>query len=115
MEQTANVISLTEHRTRKVLDQCRTLVMLPLNADTRRRLTALVDNPTPATWDAAHSVIINGRNTLWQALIDHTSFRTGIFLDQWTHVPTPAETLAAITAAVNEPAPEWEDEHLSLV
>ena len=46
----------------------------PLGSDQLARLAAVIDNPTEATWDDAHSIILNGSVglglTLWQAVCE---------------------------------------------
>ena len=73
--------------------------------DIQKRLQAVMDNPTPETWDDAHSIIIGGRNfrTLWQAvLIIDPSFQRSAPYDMDTHttkwrtVPSKETIRAAI-------------------
>lgn len=45
-----------------------------LRPETRERLLRLIADPSPATWDDAHSAILNASvglgRTLWQAMLD---------------------------------------------
>lgn len=129
METLAPVTSLAQHRLNRLLDRCRNGFLQPLSATTRARLEALIEAPSQETWDDAKSIIINGRNTVWQALIDHTEFRTDgprhVVEDfgampfrgstvrvtgAWNSVPTPEQLLVAIAGAVDEPAAAWMDD-----
>ena len=62
------------------VDDCRNLFG-PLSTDCRRRLEAVLRNPTPRTWDNAYSLIVcpHKMTTLWQAWIsvDDTAPRRG--------------------------------------
>jgi hypothetical protein len=80
-----------------------------LDADCQARLQAVMDNPTPETWDNAYSLIIGGRNfrTLWQAvlIIDPTYLTSGTPVkigetitpeQKWSRVPSKETIRAAI-------------------
>ena len=82
-----------------------------LQPDIRKRLQAVIDNPTERTWDNAHSIIVrwgNSRvNTLWQAVIavDPSFPRTGPRTDQrgrkiegWSRIPDRNTILKALLA-----------------
>lgn len=83
----------------------------PLSAEVRARLDAVVSDPTPETWDDAHSIILSrkGFTTLWQAVIreDPTFPRTGPTTDArgkqltpWPAIPSTDLLIRAINAAV---------------
>ena len=43
----------------------------PLGPDMRRRLRSAMLDPSPATWDDAHTVLVTPTRTLWQVMLDH--------------------------------------------
>lgn len=56
----------------QLIDQA-TNLLGPLSLETRLRLRRLMLNPSCATWDDAHTIVVNGEGlgkTLWQALLD---------------------------------------------
>lgn len=74
----------------------------------RRRLRALMVNPSQETWDDAHSIIVGPHTTLWQAIlvVDPTFPKTGAATDQvgnvvrpWPRVPAPDLVIRAIQFA----------------
>lgn len=75
--------------TTALVDQCRN-VFGTLSDDCRRRLEAVIDNPSQATWDAAYSIIIDGNfGTLWQAWcqIDVAAPRSKPHDAEWPVIP----------------------------
>ena len=80
-----------------------------LGEDVRARLWAVVDNPTEATWDDAHGIILNrdvGLGlTLWQAVIavDPTYPKSGRMDDdlitRFDRIPSQHTLLQAISYA----------------
>lgn len=89
------------------LDRCTTLLGQPLTNDVRGRLHRLWDSPTPETWDAAYSVVLNDRGaTIWQAVTlttaDHA--RPLIIGDRdgrrlWSNVPDRPSIYTALQYA----------------
>lgn len=77
----------------------------PLKAPLRARLFAVIDNPTQATWEDAHSIIVSvdqGWLTLWQAALRFTAYNvTSKGCDApWPSIPTREQIAAALTAAL---------------
>jgi hypothetical protein len=79
------------------IDYCRNMFG-PLNDECRKRLEAVLRNPTARTWDNAYSLIVgaDGFMTLWQAWIavDPLAPLTGKLTDQhgrviegWSRIP----------------------------
>jgi hypothetical protein len=82
-----------------------------LDDECMARLRACLDDPTPATWDEAHSLIVNGTTgrTLWQAwvAVDPSAPRTGGAIDwpaaqRWPRVPDKFTLYRALLHAINE-------------
>lgn len=77
-----------------------------LGPDLRRRLEAVINDPTPETWDDAHSLILNGDTwvTLWQAvLVADPSFPRSKPTDEpWAAVPTRQTLITALRLAVRD-------------
>lgn len=88
-----------------------------LRPETRGRILALLANPSPDTWDDAHSIILNGSRgmglTMWQAMIGvdetcpvsgapYTPDTTPLTPEQrWDgYAPDPFLVLAALQAAI---------------
>lgn len=79
-----------------------------LSDENRKRLLALVADPSPATWDAAHGIVLGGSldSTLWCAMreVDLTCPRrdapagkTSTPASRWNgYTPDPMLVLAAI-------------------
>jgi len=70
-----------------------------LDQEIKRRLRAVIVNPTSATWDDAHSILITPRSTLWQAVCaaDPDYPKVGPRLgDPWPVVPSRDTILNAI-------------------
>lgn len=121
----AIITDITTARRRRdlnvLLDRCRNGLDQPLTEDTRDRIVELVADPSEQTWDAAHGVFVDGRTTLWQALLAHTRYRHGAAPQDrvtdagfepfrppqiarvrgWEKVPTPTQVLAAIGAQLD--------------
>lgn len=86
----------------------------PLNPHVRARLFALVDEPTPATWDDAHSILLRSslrRGTVWQAILEidptfpdqgQVTDADGKVVRPWPRIPDPDLVLRAIEHAVAE-------------
>jgi len=88
-----------------------------LGPDLRARLLALIAGPSPATWDDAHSIILNGSvgmgRTLWQAMLrvdpacptssaSYTPGDTMTPAERWQgYAPDALTVLAAIRWAVS--------------
>lgn len=74
----------------------------------RRRLFAVVDNPSQETWNDAHSLIITdvavglGSVTLWENVLATSRYdvRTKIADAPWPSIPTRVELIAALQQAV---------------
>lgn len=91
-----------------------------LNTDVRERLIAVIVDPSPDTWHAAHSIVLNagaGRLTLWQAMreVDPNCPDRGAPVPvgktqpppivRWCgYTPDPMRVLAALRAAVAKAA-----------
>lgn len=78
----------------------------PLVPELRARIDALIEDPTPATWDDAYTIIVNGDTftSLWQAVLHvDPSFPARINNGtwRWQTAPTREVVLAALHAAVN--------------
>lgn len=86
-----------------------------LDADCQGRLQAVIDNPTPETWDEAYSLIIGGRGfgTLWQAVLkaDPTYLTSAAPCEfgktlkpseKWSRVPSSKTIKAAIKLVAEE-------------
>lgn len=83
----------------------------PLKPEIRKRLLAVLKNPTQATWSNAYSIILRndtGRvSTLWQfwILIDTTAPRVGpsyddsMKLGRWARIPSQEELFWILRAA----------------
>lgn len=74
-----------------LLDRAANMFGSPIPADNRARIFAAIDNPTPETWRAARSSMVNPTITLWQAAI-----ATG--LDTYA-VPSPSDIIQALEVA----------------
>ena len=81
-----------------------------LDADCRKRLENVVNNPTDNTWDNAYSLILSGQSfmTLWQAVIavDQSFPRLGPSeddagkrLEGWQRIPDQLTLYRAIKHA----------------
>lgn len=84
----------------------------PLDDRQRGRLQSLIDSPSQATWEEAHSVILDRDSwtTLWQAIlaIDPSFPRTGQTTDArgnvvapWPRIPSPQLVVQAINYATH--------------
>lgn len=91
------------------IDQARNGFGRPLTPDCRARLAAFFDAPSPETWDAVCSVIVNGRSlrcgTVWQAVtaVDPTfprSARGKTPAERWPVVPDALTVARAVKLAV---------------
>lgn len=86
-----------------------TNLMGPLSPEIRARLYAVVDKPNQETWADAHTIIISGMTTLWQALLKHTdydvtsgpSYAQGEAPGPWPKLPTSDQMLIAIRAELS--------------
>jgi hypothetical protein len=77
----------------------------PLSPNSRERITALVRNPSSATWDNGHSLYISDgqTSTVWQAVIKHSDFDVttgpgvidGVRLP-WKTIPTREQILIGL-------------------
>jgi len=79
-----------------------------LTPETRARIFAAVGDPSNATWDDAHSIVIDateGIVTLWQAVLLHTGYNvTSKPADgAWPAIPTTAQLLDALRAHLLTP------------
>ena len=77
-----------------------------LGPDIRRRIDAVVSNPSQKTWEDAHSIIVgsDGSMTLWQAVlaVDPSFLRTGPYgSDEWDEIPDQKTLLKAIQYATH--------------
>ncbi|QST02193.1 hypothetical protein IMZ31_22330 (plasmid) [Pontibacillus sp. ALD_SL1] len=75
------------------------------NPNSAKRLQAYLDDPSVERWDDIHSILIDGRKTVWNAMLelDSTFPRTGRARDitgriaeEWERIPEPLEVLRAI-------------------
>lgn len=89
------------------LEMARNFLEGRLTPDIRRRLQAVVNNPTQETWSNAHSIIINphGRvSTLWQAVmaVDPTFPNAGPRRGElWERIPSQDLLVRAIRYATH--------------
>ncbi len=92
---------------KKLIDQCRNMFG-PLKPEYRKRLEAVLDNPTPKTWDDAYSIIItfDPLVTLWQAVCEvDTSFPRRAAADdnynaRWERIPDQFTLYRALNVAL---------------
>jgi hypothetical protein len=82
-----------------------------VSPDIRAKLQAVIDNPTPQTWDDTFCLIIGGSfKTLWQSVLEvdpdylrsATPFKLGEAVDvnkKWSRVPSSAVLVKAINQA----------------
>ncbi len=71
------------------IDNCKN-VFGYLSTNCRARLTALIEQPSQATWDDAYSIIIDGHfGTLWQAwlAVDASAPRSKPCDAPWPRIP----------------------------
>ena len=97
-----------------IIDSCQNMFGNSLTADCKRKLKAVLDNPTTETWDDACSVIINPKGmdmTLWQAwcAIDTLAPKTGRAYDadnnvirEWSRIPDQFTLYRAIKYATEQ-------------
>jgi hypothetical protein len=96
----------------KLLAECRN-VFGGLKGDVRKRLLAVLNNPSQKTWNDAHTIIITGTKmtSLWQAVlaVDTTFTRSKpseapwpIIPDQFTLCRAIRQATTAIAARVDE-------------
>ena len=78
-----------------------------IQEDVRLRLIAVYNNPCQETWDDAYSVLINGKTTLWQAVIAVKSgfIKSAPMNDdctaKWSMIPSQRTILNAIRYATH--------------
>lgn len=86
------------------VDNCKN-VFGTLSADCRARLTALIERPSQATWDDAHSIIIDGNfGTVWQAwlAVDASAPRSKPCDAPWPRIPDQLTVYRALRHAHRE-------------
>jgi hypothetical protein len=85
----------------------------PLKPAIRKRLLAVLTNPTEKTWDNAYSICVQPFLTLWQAwiAIDATAPRVGPRedfagkrIEGWSRIPTSDEIFSALRYATTKPS-----------
>lgn len=100
----------------RLLAQATTLLG-PLDSAARDRIRALLVDPGVDTWDAAHSLVINGNSlrlgTMWQAVraVDQrcpqAAGTTGTAAERWHgYYPDPFTVLRALREAIPSPPQE---------
>lgn len=68
----------------------------------KEKLYAVIENPCNKTWEEAYSIILNGRMTLWQAVLEiDSSFVKRKPIDApWAEIPSSELIIEAIRFAV---------------
>ncbi len=100
---------ITDRRTKPRLLDGLANCLGPLPPDFKRRLRAVVENPTTATWEDTYAILLQPSVTLWMAVahVDPTFPRKGPGQDArgrrnpWLRVPDQLTLVRAIRAAAN--------------
>lgn len=93
------------------LKECTNMFGDQMSPALQKRIKKFTSNPNPDTWDDIHGIVVNGTNTVWQAVLmidqtfphrGRTEDEKGNVLKEWERIPTPFQVLHAIKCAVNK-------------
>lgn len=91
----------------EILDNARNAFGVGLTDKIRARLLTLIESPSPWTWEDAYTIIVNSRDTVWQAcrLVDDqvpsSAPQTDDVEQRWPYVPDSLTIVLAINNAIN--------------